>query len=440
MNKVKIISNTRVAARLAACSLLIAVVAFIGCKGTNIADPNAPSLESATIQTLVTGAEAGMRTDLDVYLQVLLTIGREGYFFEGADPRFTGELLFGPIDAGGFLTTRPWSGRYAVVFNCNELLKRAADLPDAERASVEGFAKTIRAYQLLLNLNYLDDSGIRLNFDGDITKPFATKEEAFAFIDNDLDEAFAALKSAGSSFPFQLSAGFAGFDTPAGFAQFNRALKARVSVYQMKFNEALSALQDSFIDPNGDFLLGVYHVYSTAVGDLLNPVFEVPTSPGLKLHVHLSFAADAEPGDLRFSSKTFKRPEVDVFDDLPSDLAAILTFGESPGSSNRFPIIRNEELILLRAESNVGLGNFAAAEADLNIVRAKAGLPPLTGTDANNGLDRVLKEKRYSLFMEGHRWIDMRRYNKLDELPIDRPDRGDKVIRKMAVPETEVPG
>jgi hypothetical protein len=425
---------------------MIAVLSFVGCEELDFSNPNSPDLTSASIQALVTGAEAGMRTDLDVYIQVTITIGREGYFFEPADPRFTGELLFGPVDPGGFLTLRPWQSRYQVVFNTNELLKRAEELSGTEKAAVEGYAKTIRAYQLLLNLNYLDDSGIRLNFDGDISKPFATKEQAFDFIENDLDEAFTALNSAGSSFPFSLSSGFAGFDTPSTFAQFNRAIAARVKVYRgvdnpSKFNEALTALQASFLNPGGDLTRGVYHVYSTALGDLLNPVFEVPTAPGLKLHAHQSFETDAQVNaagvtDLRFTTKTFKRPIPDVFDELSSDLAITITSSSTDG----YPIIRNEELILLRAEANIGLGNFGAAEADMNIVRTAAGLDPYTGTDATNALDRLLYEKRYSLFGEGHRWIDMRRYGKLNELPIDRPNRGDMVIPKMAVPETEVPG
>ncbi|MFQ5648929.1 MAG: RagB/SusD family nutrient uptake outer membrane protein [bacterium] len=425
--------KTNIVKMLTVFTMLVFILAFLGCETLDFSNPNSPDIDSATLQTLVTGAEGFMRADLDVYLQVTITIGREGYFFEGADPRFTGELLFGPIDPGGFLTNRPWSSRYQVVFNCNELLKRAANLSGADAAGVQGFAKTIRAYQLLLNLNYLDDQGIRLNFDGDLKKPFATKEEAFEFIANDLDEALTALGSAGGSFPFVLSGGFAGFDTPSTFAQFNRAIAARVAVYRGRFNDALTALGQSFLDAGGDLSTGVYHAYSTAANDQLNPVFEIPTAPGLKLHAHMSFEADAEAGDLRFANKTFKRAAMDVLDELESDLAITTTSSSTDG----FPIIRNEELILLRAEANVGLGNFSAAEADMNIVRAAAGLAPYSGTDASNGLDRLLHEKRYSLFAEGHRWIDMRRYGKLGELPIDRPNRGDIVIPKMAIPETE---
>lgn len=423
--------------------VLLFAFSFMGCETLDFSNPNSPDLTSADVQTLVTGAEGFMRADLDVYLQSVGTLGREVYFFEPADPRFTGELLFGPIDPGGFLSTRPWDQAYRVTFNCNELIKRAADIGGSEGAGVEGVAKTIRAYQLLLILGYVDEDAqgrsIRTNFDGDVSKPFATKSAAFAFIANDLDEAFAALNNAGSAFSFKLSSGFAGFDTPSGFAKFNRALKARLEVYRDNFSDALTALGQSFLDPSGDLFTGVYYVYSTAANDRLSPVFENPDSPGLKLHAHMSFAADAEAGDLRLANKTFKRVVADKFDDLESDLAVILNFepGSTYSSTSKFPMIRNEELILLRAEANVGLGNYAAAEADMNIVRAAAGLAPYSGTDASNALDRVLHEKRYSLFGEGHRWIDMRHYNRLAQLPIDRPDRNDKQIPRMEIPETE---
>jgi hypothetical protein len=47
----------------------------------------------------------------------------------------------------------------------------------------------------------------------------------------------------------------------------------------------------------------------------------------------------------------------------------------------------------------------------------------------------MLYQRRYSLFYEGHRWVDMRRYDKLGELPIDRS--GDKVWTAMPIPQTE---
>ncbi|MGH7702290.1 MAG: RagB/SusD family nutrient uptake outer membrane protein, partial [Gemmatimonadales bacterium] len=81
------------------------------------------------------------------------------------------------------------------------------------------------------------------------------------------------------------------------------------------------------------------------------------------------------------------------------------------------PIIRNEELILLRAEAYIGQGsNLAAAVADLNFIRVNSGgLAPYAGLVTQPALlNELLYDKRYSLLFEGgHRWIDVRRYNRL---------------------------
>ena len=51
-------------------------------------------------------------------------------------------------------------------------------------------------------------------------------------------------------------------------------------------------------------------------------------------------------------------------------------------------------------------------------------------------MDEIVKQRRYSLFGEGHRWIDMRRWGRLNQLPIDRP--GDDVWEKFPRPVSEV--
>jgi len=262
------------------------------------------------------------------------------------------------------------------------------------------------------------------------------EDEVFAEIKRLLDDGYADLKAAGSSFSFTLSSGFSGLDTPSTFAQFNRAIAARVAVYDDQWQNALDALEESFIDPSGDLDFGAYHVYSSGLNDQGSEMYEDPTASFIKLMAHPSFANDAESGDLRFASKVTVRDTslpVITYDNLTSNLAPTMW------SSNYDPvsIIRNEELILLRAEANIGLGNYSEAEADLNIVRSAAGLAPYSGTDASNALDRLLYEKRYSLFLEGHRLIDMRHYDRLDELPIDRAD---DVIVTFPIPETEIPG
>jgi hypothetical protein len=100
------------------------------------------------------------------------------------------------------------------------------------------------------------------------------------------------------------------------------------------------------------------------------------------------------------------------------------------------PIIRNEELILIYAEANIQLNNFDDAVKALDIIRTKHGLAKYNGAQTQPALiDEMLYERRYSLYFEGHRWIDLRRYNRLNQLPLDRPD--DNVWSEFPLPVTE---
>ena len=428
-------------ARLRGVGVLLLSMLFVSCEDLAFLNPNSPTLDdiaNISVQSLVTGAEGGMRTDLDIYLVEVSVVGREALYFEPADPRYTGELLKDLIDPGGFLLNRTWTARYNVIANCNLLLdKPESEMPDKQvsgvakdkaKLGVDGFAQTIMAYQLLLNLNLLNENGVKLVYTG-VLDNFSTKDESFAEIARLLDAGFTDLGNAGTAFAFGLSDGFDGFDTPATFAQFNRALKARVAVYRGNWQAALDALADSFLDESGDELdLGVYNVYSTASNDLSNGLYENPTADFIKWMGHPTFASDADSGDARSAAKVMTRAESTTFDDLTSD-QAITWLGSSTDPT---PIIRNEELILLKAEANIGLAGDGLTE--INIIRAAHGLADAT----TGGLDQLLHEKRYSLFLEGHRWVDMRRYGKLGELPLDRD--GDAMITNFPRPETEVTG
>ena len=80
-----------------------------------------------------------------------------------------------------------------------------------------------------------------------------------------------------------------------------------------------------------------------------------------------------------------------------------------------------------------------AALADINFVRVNSGgLAPLAAfADQAAAINALLYERRYSLVFEwGHRWIDMRRYGRLNLLPIDRP--GDVVYPTFPIPTDEV--
>ena len=101
---------------------------------------------------------------------------------------------------------------------------------------------------------------------------------------------------------------------------------------------------------------------------------------------------------------------------------------------------RNEELILIKAEAliqeNTG-ASLAAATVLLDVIRTANALAPYAGAGLQADLlDEMLNQRRYSLFDEGHRWIDMRRYDRLGQLPLDLA--GHSVIVEFPRPFDEV--
>jgi hypothetical protein len=99
-------------------------------------------------------------------------------------------------------------------------------------------------------------------------------------------------------------------------------------------------------------------------------------------------------------------------------------------------IIRNEELILIAAEAYNYTGDFTNAVTCINTIRQTWGLPAYTGTQDQISLrDEILNQRRYSLFAEGHRWIDMRRFNLLNEIQTDNPD--ENVWQQFEIPASE---
>jgi starch-binding outer membrane protein, SusD/RagB family len=65
----------------------------------------------------------------------------------------------------------------------------------------------------------------------------------------------------------------------------------------------------------------------------------------------------------------------------------------------------------------------AGAVADLNLVRAVSGsLNPIAGgPNEATFVAALLYERRYSLAFEGHRLIDVRRFGRTTDLPLDMP-------------------
>ncbi|MDH5368093.1 MAG: RagB/SusD family nutrient uptake outer membrane protein [Cyclobacteriaceae bacterium] len=425
--------------------LFSAVIFISSCELEEINNPNAPTYESflngatqADVRLVATGLEAIMRNDLSFHYQTVSILGREYYDLTGVDPRYTGELLKGPLDNNGFLTTRAFAAWYKIVQTANLLEiaveNSAAGFSNAEKDGYYGYAKTLEAYALLMVANRQYSNGIRLDVsDPNNPSDIVDYNTALTGIMTLLNEANTHLNSAPSEFDFVPSAGFSGFDTPSAFAEFNRAIAARVAIYQNDKTTALSTLNNSFMDLGGNLDDGPSHVFGLTGNDISNGQYYIKDQTGQEYMAHDTWVSDAEPNDSRVSSKvSLFGTGRQSFDNLSADYQVQLY------TSNTDPIklIRNEELILLYAEANIGSNNTEAINA-INIIRNDAGIGDYTGGTTNADLENeILHQRRYSLFGEGHRWVDMRRYNRLSQIPTDRA--GDNVLDAFPTPVTEL--
>jgi hypothetical protein len=430
----------------------------------NVALASAVATDPTALQLLATGLMVDQRGTRAGFIQNAAIFGREGYNYTPQEGRNTTNYLIGvtiggkqELDPAGFAGALTWGGEYGAdrdIFNFKNTIAAAANLSTAQKAAALGFAQTIEGMMLLEVVQFHDSLGgiteIKANpFD---LAPFVSRDSMYKYVLGILDAGATNLAAGGGAFPFTLANGFAGFTTPTTFAQFNRAIKAKAAANyatagggSAAWAATLTALGASFLNASAttrtQFDVGVYDTYAPAP-DSPNSLTQATNT---NLYAHTSFTTDVQnkadgTPDNRYLAKIRtglpSRTGPTTGDGATSGTSTI-GFSIWPTTSSNIPVIRNEELILLRAEAKLATGDAAGAIADLNIVRVNSGgLPPSTLTAASSAdaiLTGILYEKRYSTMMEGNRWIDMRRYNKLNLLPLDITSGGNKnFVAKVA--------
>lgn len=435
---------------------ILSSVFVLSCDIEDGRDLNGPSTESISsdlskgeLQETIGGVLADMRRQLGTQVDGQAVAGREYWRFQSSDPRWTADLLTGTLDNNAFYTTNTYAARYGTIKDANLLLEGLTNttetFSDAEKASIRGFVNTIKAHELLMVLNQQYKNGIRVDVSNpNALGPFLSYEDSLTAIFTLLTSAASDLSNGGGKFPFNLPSGFSIANTPADFLKFNKALTARVETYRGNYSSAKTLLENSFMDNNigADLQKGVYFTFSLTGADVANPLFFAKNATGGNARIaHPSFITDAETGDARLNKVSFREAPNSSGVVVPNPLTQSNLTGSHDVfiyKSNTDPVavIRNEELILLYAEAN-HVSDPAAAVTAINVIRAAASLPAYTGATAPADLvNEILKQRRYSLYAEGgHRWIDLRRFNKLGELPIDRT--GDATFEKFPTPANE---
>jgi starch-binding outer membrane protein, SusD/RagB family len=438
----------------------------------NVPNFNNPTPEQITgdpraaIPLIANGILRGVRDAHPGFVSGTGILGRESYNYTPTEGRNTSGWLTAdvnnPTSFGGVAL---WSGYYTVLRNVDNLLDIVEAAPtgilsDAEKSALRGFGHTIEALALQYIILGRHNLGapVEVLDDPNALAPFVSRDSVYNRIVGRLNLARTELLAGGTSFPFTLHSGFAGFTTPANFLTFNRALAARANAYRASlgvagcgatrqnstcYQDVLTNLTESFVAPAGSLTTGVYNVYSASSGDVANSLSNQATT-NIVAHYQIDQGVKQQAGgapDARYTQKILTLAAPKAAANPTIGVSTTFDFTNNVYATNTSPIaiIRNEELILLRAEAKYYRGDIAGATDDLNTIRTRAGsLPTILPTDIATEatfLDELLYNRKWSLLFEGHRWVDLRRFGRIDTLPRDLASH--VVVSQLPVPQGE---
>jgi len=440
--------------RILASLVTAAAVTLTGCS-LDVTNPNAPNPgaaltnpRTATSQMIV-GVLATYRDNRAVQIRAFGSFGRETYYMFLTDGRF----ITGPYRSwrqnNAFEAGTQWGARYGNRRNAYVAMKTVIATPTGaptptaltgpEKAGALGVLKTFIALDMLATIEARGSIGAVVDMTDDVNAvlPIVSQDSVYKWISSLLDDAKANLDTAGSAFYFPMHSGFSAFgvaaNRPAGFGQFNRAIKARVEAKRGSlgcgapcYTNALTALGQTWIADltaaNRDN--GVYVVYSTASGDILNGA-SFQGDRNFYVHPSIDSIISGVALDARYQRKVaistsacttpYTSPQKEV------GVTATYRACTYPTNVTPIPIVRNEELNLLRAEARRFTGDAAGAATDLALVRAGSGGTNAVSafpTPANDSqfVSELLLQRTLSLYQEAQRWVDYRRFGRLAAL------------------------
>jgi starch-binding outer membrane protein, SusD/RagB family len=454
--------------RYTTIGLAAAVLAVVGCKDNPVANPlDAPVVGGqVSLQQLVTGVLAQDRLAANVFAYATEAgiFARDVYRIDASEPRFVQETLGGNPDPGSFAGGGAWTNYYVAIRAENSVLLNidniaanpATPLTPEEVSATKGFIRTMKALDYWRIIEMHDSVGAAIQTDNSTeVTPITCKPSVLAYIAALLDSANAdfAASTPTTTLPVKLPTGFTSFgrdySVVSNLIKFNRGLKGKVDFYRgldrtnpqpalfptavAELTEALGGAQPGAV-PKSDFTKGPYYVF--VPGGSENTANTISDS---KIGLNPLVADSVQPGDTR-ASKIVQRTDTLTGFGLSTHITFAGAVASSENQAAPLGILRDEELVLLRAQAYIELGQFANAIADINDVRTNYGLAPLpVPTDKQTAINEVLYEKRYSLLFEGpQRLDDLREYGRLSPTYLRPETTTDPYNAALPIPRGEL--
>jgi hypothetical protein len=452
--------------RYTTIALAAAALAAVGCKDNPVANPidNPVVGGQVTLQQLVTGVLAQDRLSANVFAYAIEAgiWSRDVYRIDASEPRFVQETLGGNPDPGSFAGGGAWTNYYVAIRAANSLILQLPDiaakpgsgLTPEEVAATAGLLRTIKALDYWRVIEMHDTVGATIQTDDPAAvTDIRCKEAVLSYIAALLDSANADFTAAGGAtvIPVELPTGFTDFgrdySVVSNLVLFNRGLKGKVDFYRAldrknptpalfataitELTQALGGAAPGAVPP-ADFAKGPYYVFVPG-GSENTP----NTISDAKIGLNPLVGDSVQSGDTR-ASKIVPRTTLTGFG-LSTSITYVGAVASTANQSAPLGILRDEELVLLRAQAYIEAGQLANAILDINDVRTSYGLAPVAPVDKTSAINAVLYEKRYSLLFEGpQRTDDLREYGRMNATYLRPETSSDPYNSALPIPRGEL--
>lgn len=315
-----------------------------------------------------------------------------------------------------------WSSSYNDIYNANAVIENVASstgITAAGKSQFTGEAKFLRALNYFYLVNMFGPVPLAVTSDYHLTAGLARTpvKDIYTQMISDLKAAAALLKD---TYPTK--------DRVRANKSAALALLARVYLYNQDWADAEATA--SLLINNSNYALE--NSYSNiflntsreAIFQFWAPngftLFENTVSPSVQSYgtfyhfaVNPNLVNTFEAGDLRKAAYT---NTINISGALITYPAKYKNRSNGGAGNEYYMVLRLSEQYLIRAEARAQQNNMANAVADLNLIRARAGLTPLPTTLTTDNFMLALEhEHRVELCFEGaDRWFNLKRTGRAD--------------------------
>lgn len=340
------------------------------------------------------------------------------------------------------ILTPLWQQPYEVIYAtnaCLEQLQNNNKISSVLRSRLIGEAKFIRAYSYFYLINIFGDVPFltTTSYKSNSIATRTSKDSIYSHIIIDLESSIN--------------------DLPSDYSTYNNekirctkwsvmALLSRLYLYTSNWDKAISyssmliesnkfkllpTLNDVFLKNSDEAILQL--AIDGTIGSTYNVLpetsltFPYDRNSDPYFYLPTSFINEFEEGD--------KRRDFWIDSTVSAGTTLYIPAKYKVGPANTFPnsdpleyymVFRLAEQYLIKAEAEANKDDLASAIADLNIIRARAGETPTTFASKDDGIIKILSERKKELFYEwGHRWFDLKRTGMIDNvMSIISPQKG----------------